>query len=76
LAFQFPLDKLGTINSALLLTGDNKVNVADDGSDEWGTHRWVKLARAPQPRERYTDAALIHSKESDEDTEIIGRIAN
>jgi hypothetical protein len=35
MAFEFPRDKLSTINSALLLTGDNTVNVADDGSDEW-----------------------------------------
>jgi len=33
--FQWPVDKLGIINSALLGTGDNTVNVADDGSDEW-----------------------------------------
>jgi hypothetical protein len=37
MAFQFPLDKLGVINSALSATGDNVVNVADDGSDEWNT---------------------------------------
>jgi hypothetical protein len=35
MAFSFPLDKLGVINSALLASGDNAVNVADDGSDEW-----------------------------------------
>jgi hypothetical protein len=35
MAFQFPHDKLDTINSALALTGDNLVNVADNGSDEW-----------------------------------------
>ena len=35
MAFQFPVDKLGVINSALTSTGDNIVNVADDGSDEW-----------------------------------------
>jgi len=35
MAYQFPLDKLGVINSALSATGDNTVNVADDGSDEW-----------------------------------------
>ena len=34
-AFQWPVDKLGVINSALSQTGDNTVNVADDGSDEW-----------------------------------------
>lgn len=35
--FQWPHDKLDCINSALALTGDNTVNVADDGSDEWIT---------------------------------------
>jgi hypothetical protein len=35
MAVQFPVDKLTLINSALALTGDNLVNVADDGSDEW-----------------------------------------
>lgn len=35
MAFEFPRDKLSTINSGLVLTGDNLVNVADDGSDEW-----------------------------------------
>jgi hypothetical protein len=35
MAFEFPRDKLDTINSALLACGDNVVNVADDGSDEW-----------------------------------------
>lgn len=35
MAFQFPIDKLSVINSALTSTGDNVVNVADDGSDEW-----------------------------------------
>lgn len=34
-AFEWPIDKLGIINSALSQTGDNLVNVADDGSDEW-----------------------------------------
>lgn len=34
-AFQWPLAKLDVINSALSQTGDNTVNVADDGSDEW-----------------------------------------
>lgn len=33
--FEFPRDKLSTINSGLALTGDNLVNVSDDGSDEW-----------------------------------------
>jgi hypothetical protein len=35
MAFEFPRDKLTVINSALLACGDNSVNVADDGSDEW-----------------------------------------
>ena len=35
MAFSFPLDKVGVINSALALTGDNLVAAADDGSDEW-----------------------------------------
>lgn len=35
MAFQFPYDKLSTINSALSQTADNAVNAADDGSDEW-----------------------------------------
>jgi hypothetical protein len=35
MSFQFPVDKLTTINAALLATGNNSVNVADDGSDEW-----------------------------------------
>src|SRR5579862_6354307 len=35
MSFQFPVDKLSVINSALLLTGDNTCNIADDGSDEW-----------------------------------------
>jgi hypothetical protein len=35
MAFPAPLDKLSLINSALAATGDNFVNVADDGSDEW-----------------------------------------
>jgi hypothetical protein len=34
-AFQFPVSKLEIINSALLQCGDNVVNAADDGSDEW-----------------------------------------
>jgi hypothetical protein len=33
--FQWPIDKLTLINSALSQTGDNLVAVADDGSDEW-----------------------------------------
>lgn len=37
MAFQFPLDELGLINRALASTGDNLVNVAGDGSDEWTT---------------------------------------
>lgn len=35
MSFQWPVDKLGIINSALMGTGDNLVNAADDGSDEW-----------------------------------------
>jgi len=35
MAYQWPLDKVGLINSALVLTGDNLVAAADDGSDEW-----------------------------------------
>jgi hypothetical protein len=35
MAYQWPLDKVGLINSALILTGDNLVAAADDGSDEW-----------------------------------------
>jgi hypothetical protein len=35
MAFSFPVDKVGVVNSALALTGDNTVNIADDGSDEW-----------------------------------------
>jgi hypothetical protein len=35
MSFVWPLDKLAVINSALAATGDNLVNVADDGSDEW-----------------------------------------
>lgn len=34
-AFEWPVDKLGAINSALSQSGDNLVSVADDGSDEW-----------------------------------------
>jgi len=36
-SFEWPIDKLGVINSALSQTGDNLVAVADDGSDEWNT---------------------------------------
>ena len=35
MSFTWPLAKLDVINSALAATGDNLVNVADDGSDEW-----------------------------------------
>lgn len=35
MSFSWPLDKLAIINSSLLLTGDNQVAVADDGSEEW-----------------------------------------
>jgi len=35
MAYQFPIDELGIINSALAATGDDGVAVADDGSDEW-----------------------------------------
>lgn len=35
--FEWPVDKLGVINSALSQTGDNLCNAADDGSDEWLT---------------------------------------
>jgi hypothetical protein len=37
MAFNSPLDELGIINRALAATGDNLVNAADDGSDEWNT---------------------------------------
>lgn len=33
--FEWPLDKLSIINSALSQTADNLIAVADDGSDEW-----------------------------------------
>jgi hypothetical protein len=33
--FEWPLDKLGVINSALSQTANNLVAAADDGSDEW-----------------------------------------
>lgn len=35
--FEWPLDKLGLINSALSQTGDNQINAANDGTDEWNT---------------------------------------
>lgn len=35
MAVEWPVGKLELINSALAVTGDNLVNVADDGSDEW-----------------------------------------
>jgi len=35
MSYEFPIDKLGLIDSALALTGDNQVAVAGDGSDEW-----------------------------------------
>jgi hypothetical protein len=35
-AFEWPISKLELVNSALALTGDNLVAVADDGSVEWG----------------------------------------
>lgn len=35
MSFPWPLAKLDCINRALARTGDNLVNVADDGSDEW-----------------------------------------
>lgn len=37
MAYQWPLQKIDLINSALSQTGDNLVAVADDGSDEWNT---------------------------------------
>ena len=33
--FQFPIDKLGIVNSALAATGDNFCSAAENGSDEW-----------------------------------------
>lgn len=36
-SFQWPIGKLECINSALAQTGENLVNVADDGSVEWNT---------------------------------------
>lgn len=35
MAFQWPIDKLTLINAALSQTGDNLVDAADNGSDEW-----------------------------------------
>jgi hypothetical protein len=35
-AFQWPISKLELVNSALAQTGNNLVNLADDGSVEWG----------------------------------------
>lgn len=35
MSMQWPVGKIELINSALAITGDNMVNVADDGSDEW-----------------------------------------
>jgi hypothetical protein len=37
MSFEWPIDKLGLINSALSQTGDNQINAANDGSDEWNT---------------------------------------
>lgn len=34
-SFEWPVDKVGIINSALSQTGDNLVAAADNGSDEW-----------------------------------------
>jgi hypothetical protein len=34
-AFQWPVSKLETVNSALSQCGDNLIAVADDGSEEW-----------------------------------------
>jgi hypothetical protein len=31
----WPFDKLSVINTAAIQTGNNGVNVADDGSEEW-----------------------------------------
>ncbi|SRR6266403_894021 len=33
----YPIDKLGLINQALALTGNNLCSVPEDGSDEWNT---------------------------------------
>jgi hypothetical protein len=35
MAFEWPVDKLSLINRALRACGDNQVNAADDGSEEW-----------------------------------------
>lgn len=35
MGLEFPVDKLGSINASLALTGDNLVAAVDDGSDEW-----------------------------------------
>ena len=37
MSYQHNYDKLGVINSSLAMTGDNLVNAADNGSDEWNT---------------------------------------
>ena len=37
MSFEWPLQKIDLINSALSQTGDNLVASADDGSDEWNT---------------------------------------
>lgn len=37
MSFEWPLQKIDLINSALSQTGDNLVATADDGSDEWNT---------------------------------------
>lgn len=37
MSFPWPLAKIDVVNSSLAGTGDNLVNVADDGSDEWNT---------------------------------------
>jgi hypothetical protein len=44
----WPLDKLNTINQALVLTGNPPVNVADDGSPEWevGSAAWESALEA------------------------------
>lgn len=34
-AFEWPVDKVGIVNSGLSQTGDNLVSAADDGSTEW-----------------------------------------
>lgn len=35
MAYEWPVDKLTLVNSALVQTGNNLVNIADDGSEEW-----------------------------------------